>query len=363
MSVNTTVAAAKWAKTLASIKINAFLILGGLFVFTTAYFYYSVLNKPSAGVLWFVGGSVILYYYYVKWFLGPPEIDPDFMAGTYACPDYLSVIPPGTVDPKTGRKLYTPATTTQYYCVDFVGVSTNGGLKQTTPRTLTEDIKNPAYYFPVDAIRDFKAPTLDTKGNIIANGRGEFLQRLGKAGLSYNSMGEKSTPRGGMNTNGSPSFSGGQAFVNATPGSPGGLMGASASSAAPFTMTGDQMVTSMLETVSWVKANNINMTNPTGLTAAQKQAVMANLVSKRIVPAGVTYEQMEEASKKVIPTQEQIAKIMAASASMMGGAGGGMAGGPGGGMGGGMGGGPGGGMAGGPGGGMASGMGGRPPMM
>ena len=225
MSVNTTVAAAKWAKTLASLKINAFLIIGTLFVCTTAYFYYSALNKPAAGVLWFVGGAVVLYYYYVKWFLGPPVIDPDFMSGVYACPDYLSVIPPDTVDTHTGRKLYTPATASQYYCVDFVGVSTNGGLKKTTPQTLAEDIKNSAYYFPVDAIRDFMAPTMDTKGNIISNGRREFMERLAQAGLSYNSMGEKSTPRGGMNTNGSPSFTSGRAYVNATPGAPGGLMG------------------------------------------------------------------------------------------------------------------------------------------
>ena len=353
MSVNTTAGAAKWAKTLASIKINAFLIIGTLLVLTTAYFYYSVLNKPAAGALWFVGGAVILYYYYVKWFLGPQPIDPDFMSGNYACPDYLSVIPPGTVDPHTGRQLYTPATKSQYYCVDFVGVSRNGGLKRTTPQTLAEDIKNPAYYFPVDAIHDFGAPTTDTKGNIVTNGRGDFMMRLAQAGLSYNSMGESSNPKGGMHSNGSPSFSGGQAHVNATPGAPGGLMGASASSAAAA--GSNNLITPQViaEAVNYTVANG-GIQSMQSATPEQQlkfvDTVIKDEITKGYLPAGTTMAQLQTAGQQlnsggmtgnsallaqVMPllTPASLAAVQQAMKGGMGG--GGMGGGPGSSMGGG----------------------------
>ena len=350
MSVNTTAAAAKWAKTLASIKVNAFLILGSLFVFTTAYFYYSVLNKPSAGVLWFVGGAVILYYYYVKWFLGPKPIDPDFMSSNYACPDYLSAIPPGSVDPNTGKILYKPEKESEYYCVDFVGVSTNGGLKRTTPRTLVEDIKNSAYYFPVDAINDFSPPRLDIKGNTVRSGRGGFMKRLRDAGLSYNSMGESSIPRGGMNNNGSPSFSA-PPSVNATPGAPGGLVGASASSAAPA--GSNNLITPQViaEAVNYTVANGGIQSLQTATPDQQLKfidTVIKDEITKGYLPAGTTMAQLQAAGQQlnsgglagnnallaqVMPllTPASLAAVQQAMKGGMTGGGGGM-----GGMGGGM---------------------------
>ena len=89
MSVVNTIAAKKWAETMKTIKKNGYLITSVLLTVGLSYFFYTSMNRPVAGVLWFIGGGLIFFYYWIKWFVTPPPPDPDFMTGTNACPDYL----------------------------------------------------------------------------------------------------------------------------------------------------------------------------------------------------------------------------------------------------------------------------------
>jgi hypothetical protein len=178
MSVSSTAAAKKWAASFAYIQRKAYWILGILLVGFVAYFYYTGLNRPVAGVLWFLGGFIVLYYYWIKWFLIPKQKDPDFnpdVAGV--CPDYLSIVPPDS-------GFYKPTSRTQYFCVDYIGVSKNGGLKKITPGNFKDSFKHAAYRFSVDPSKDFKT----------AQGRAEFLKRLNAAGLSYTSLDSTTLP-------------------------------------------------------------------------------------------------------------------------------------------------------------------------
>jgi hypothetical protein len=192
MSVNTLQARA-WQRTLDKLKPRLYWILGGLLVLGVSYYYYTILNRPVAGSLFFVGGAVTLYYYYVKWFVLPASPDPDFLPGDQACPDYLSLVP-------SDGGLYTPSSPTQYFCVDFVGVSANGALKKTTPKALSTNINDPNYRFSVDPAVDLNPPKNKRKA------RSSFMQRLVNAGLSWNSMGAGSTPKRNSNSNGAPAF-------------------------------------------------------------------------------------------------------------------------------------------------------------
>jgi hypothetical protein len=199
MSVVNTTSAKKWAKTLSDIKRYGFLTLAVVITLGASYYFYSIMNRPVAGVLTFLGSGLIFFYYWIKWFNTPDTApDPDFMSNTYACPDYLSVIPQNAIDPITGNQLYEPSSPTQYFCVDYVGVSRNGGLKKMYPDKIVENIKNPAYTFSIDPLVDFKT----------GSGRGAFMQRLQQAGLTYNSMGDSTIPSRRNNSNGSPSYRG-----------------------------------------------------------------------------------------------------------------------------------------------------------
>ena len=172
MSVSSTAAAKKWAASFEYIQRKAYWILGLLLVGFVAYIYYSGLNRPVAGVLWFLGGFIVLYYYWIKWFLIPKQKDPDFNPdATGVCPDYLSIVP-------ADNGTYKPTSPTQYFCVDFIGVSTNGGLKKIAPGNFKDSFKHAAYRFSVDPAKDFKT----------AQGRAAFLKRLKTAGLSYSAL-------------------------------------------------------------------------------------------------------------------------------------------------------------------------------
>jgi hypothetical protein len=178
MSVTSTIAAKKWAENMLVVQRWSYWTIGLLVLGLTSYFYYSVLDRPVAGVLWFLGGFIILYYYWIKWFVLKQRADPDFNpAATGACPDYLSLIPPTS-------GLYKPTSNTQYFCVDYIGVSRNGGILKTNPVDIAKDIKNPTYRFSVDPAKDFRT----------AAGRAAFVNRLTKAGLSYNSVGDNTLP-------------------------------------------------------------------------------------------------------------------------------------------------------------------------
>jgi len=176
MSISNTVAAKKWAHTLEKIKRYTYITVALLVTLGLSYFYYSVLNRPVAGVLWFLAGGLIFFYYWIKWFFTQQPPDPDFAPGKSACPDYLSLV-------ANNSGLYTPATPTQYFCVDYVGVSRNGGIKKMEPSKLSKYINNPAYRFSIDPSVDFTR-----------SGRSAFIQRLSQVGLSYNSIGDNSLP-------------------------------------------------------------------------------------------------------------------------------------------------------------------------
>jgi len=189
MSASSNIAAKKWARTVHDILKKSYWVIGLLILGFSTYFYYTGLNRPVAGVLWFVGGFLVFYYYWIKWFVLDQPLDPDFNTGSNACPDYLSVIP-------NNSGLYTPTSNTQYFCVDFVGVSRNGGIKRMYRNSVNTQIADPAYRFSVDPEVDFKTPT----------SRAAFLRRLEAAGLSYNSVGDGSLPTMGRQSNGAPAF-------------------------------------------------------------------------------------------------------------------------------------------------------------
>ena len=225
MSVNNNIAARQWAKTMHRIQKNLYWVLGLIIVGFSAYFYYSGLNRPVAGVLWFLGGFLIIYYYWIKWFVIKSPLDPDFdPSAVGACPDYLSSVPSNTIDPQTGRPLYqNPQGDTSYYCVDYVGVSRNGALKKMDPTQLGKYIKDPSYSFKMNVIDVTNPQSISS-----------FRDSLENYGLSYNSLGNSSLPTQG-------SMSGGPANSPPPPGpgtgAPGGLLGAMASVAAGVNAT------------------------------------------------------------------------------------------------------------------------------
>ena len=270
MSAISNVGAKKWANTVRDIQKKSYWVIGLLLLGFSAYFYYTGLNKPVAGVLWFLGGFLIWYYYWIKWFVMDQPLDPDFFTASGACPDYLSVIP-------NNSGLYTPTSKTQYFCVDFVGVSRNGGIRKMHRNSIQTQIADPTYRFSVDPEVDF----------VSAASKAAFVQRLQKAGLSYNSVGDSSLPMMGTYSNNAPAF---DVTSTVVPPVPGGLTPMSGSGGA-FQITMDQVIAAMIAMFSYAKANN--MTWGQSPTEAQKPILMANLVSKGIVPAGVTYDQFE----------------------------------------------------------------------
>lgn len=189
MSVVNTTTAKKWAATMKDIQRKAYVVVSIVITLGISYYYYSVLHRPVAGVLWFIGGVIIFFYYWIKWFVTHQPPDPDFMPGVNACPDYLSVIP-------NNSNMYSPSSKTQYFCVDYVGVSRNGGLKKMDPAKIASQINDPAYTFSVDPLTDFST----------SRAKAAFVQRLQAAGLSYNSVGDNSLPTQSSNTNGSPAY-------------------------------------------------------------------------------------------------------------------------------------------------------------
>ena len=327
MSVNTTAKARKWEQTLQNIKYFAFwtfsiLIVGGL-----SYFYYSYLMRPVAGSLFFVGGALVVYYYYIKWFKLPPPTDPDFTPGDQACPDYLTLIPPGD--------LYAPMQDGGYFCVDFVGVSENNRLLPTTPKNLAHDIKDPSHRFKVTPKVDLNPPKNKQRA------RAAFMQRLKNAGLSWNSLSGASIPSRVINRNGAAVYTGGggidfTADVNSlgnsvlagagcltsaddTPPSappswtsaagaggggpaPDALMSASASAAAPAGSTNLITPQVIAEAVNYTVANG-GLDGAMGATPDQQQQMINTLikdeVSKGYLPAGTTMDQLQAAGKQL----------------------------------------------------------------
>jgi hypothetical protein len=166
----------KWVQFSKNVSKWSYVLVSLILIFVVSYYFYTVLQRPAAGTLWFVGASILFFYYYVKWFVVQRPLDPNLQPGNQSCPDYLSMVPPGI--------LYTPVSPTQYRCIDYVGVSRNGRLKKADPAKIKQQINNPDYYFAIDPTQDFITPSA----------KSAFLERLIAYGLSYNSAGDGSLP-------------------------------------------------------------------------------------------------------------------------------------------------------------------------
>lgn len=292
MSVPSSSDAKKWKKKLDEIKPRAYWIIGLLVIFITSYIFYNSMQRPVAGALFFVGGFIVLYYYWVKWFVIKPPPDADF-SPTLACPDYLSLIPPGDLYPDSGNG--------RYFCVDFVGVSTNGVLNKVTPANLRQKIRDPSYHFEIDPMSDFKSRA----------SQAELMKRLKAAGLSWNSLGGNSIPTRGGNRNGSPTYEGDRG------GQPGmaGRIGASASTAAPVGSGNNPVyeaavADAALLTLEQMKGIYQEMKNAgVGKNQMPKDSqvvpIMKNLISKGLFPPGTEFSSVFARLVKTAPTLTQ----------------------------------------------------------
>jgi len=291
MSATSDIAAKKWARTIQDIQKKSYWVIGLLLLGFSAYFYYTSLNKPVAGVLWFIGGFLIVYYYWLKWFVLDRPYDPDFFTGSSACPDYLSVIP-------NNSGLYMPTSTTQYFCVDFVGVSRNGGIRKMNRNSIATEIADPAYRFSVDPEVDFTTPAA----------KAAFVRRLQMAGLSYNSVGDSSLPTMNVYSNGAPAF-GANSISNVVPPVPGGLtpMSGSAASSNPmqaaFEAAAANAPTLTFEQIKGVfQAIKAAGVAPNSMPVdSQVAVIMANLTSKGLFPAGTEFGSIFLSLGKSIP--------------------------------------------------------------
>jgi hypothetical protein len=139
----------------------AYWILGLAIIIGISYFFYNIINKPIAGVLFFLAGILALYFYYVKWFV-VPEKRPSWPPYQTPCPDYLTLMN------GVGTKLSDGS----YKCFDFVGVSRNGRLKRADPSMMNTQADTPDYYFPVNPKEE----------------RDSLKQRVISYGLTWNSL-------------------------------------------------------------------------------------------------------------------------------------------------------------------------------
>ncbi len=124
--------------------ILSILIVGGI-----AYILYNTMQRPIAGILFFMGGVLAAYFYYVKWFVIPAQ-RPDWPHYQTICPDYLTPISPGyTIQKRGGKDVAVPKEGGKIRCVDFVGVSRNGRLRRADPAKLASQLNNPEFVYPV----------------------------------------------------------------------------------------------------------------------------------------------------------------------------------------------------------------------
>ena len=139
-SSNKAVADTQWVKTIVLILSRIYWIVGLILIVGLSYVLFNTYNRQVAGVLIFLGGILALYFYYVKWFVIDIE---KAKSGFSLCPDYLTPISPGLRDGQ-------PDKNGSFRCVDFVGVSSNGILKKSTPSTVAKDVTIPGYYIELN---------------------------------------------------------------------------------------------------------------------------------------------------------------------------------------------------------------------
>lgn len=153
-----------------------YIIFALAIVFGGAYYMFNVLQRPIAGILYFIGATIAVYFYYVKWFIIPAK-RPDWPPYTTLCPDYLTPVLPDYAKDRDGNTIVDP--NAKVKCVDFVGVSENGLLKTANPGNLQAQLLQPNYFFEVD-------PKMK---------RDELKARLDVYGLSWESLFKNASPQ------------------------------------------------------------------------------------------------------------------------------------------------------------------------
>jgi len=121
-----------------------FWIVGLAFVCAVCYVLFNTLDRQIASVLVFLGGILILYFYYVKWFIASAQ-NAKWPPYQTLCPDYLTPVSPG-FDGGMGGSSQGGV----IKCVDFVGVSRNGAFKKSTPSKVEEALKSDSSSFTVN---------------------------------------------------------------------------------------------------------------------------------------------------------------------------------------------------------------------
>jgi hypothetical protein len=160
------------AQMMKSVAKWTYILVALIVVFGGSYYLFNKMQRPVAGVLYFIGATIAVYFYYVKWFV-IPAMRPEWPPYQTVCPDYLTPIAPGYTRDANGNQVPTPG---PMRCVDFVGVSRNGRLKRADPATISKHLNEEQYAFTVD-------PKMS---------RDELRQRINSYGLSWLTMfGEK----------------------------------------------------------------------------------------------------------------------------------------------------------------------------
>jgi hypothetical protein len=140
---------------LGSWTMYVYWIVGLCFMGGVSYFLYTGLDRQVAGTLFFLLGFILLYYYYIKWFVVGLK-NQAFAQKVTPCPDYLTQVIQGS------------GTTAKTYCVDTVGVSTNGVLAKCTTDPMTCSNSPSLRYEPPTT---FDSSTLATvKGDLVTKG-------------------------------------------------------------------------------------------------------------------------------------------------------------------------------------------------
>jgi hypothetical protein len=121
-------------------------IVGILLLGAACYVLYEPLDRQIASVLVFIGGIMILYFYYVKWFVVGAQT-PAWPPYQTLCPDYLTPVSPG-YDASSGSLKAQP--NAKIRCVDFVGVSRNGMFKKSDPANVRQALESDSTSFAVD---------------------------------------------------------------------------------------------------------------------------------------------------------------------------------------------------------------------
>jgi len=124
-------------------------IVGILVLLAICYVLYEFMDRQIASVLVFIGGILMLYFYYVKWFM---TTTPDWPPYQTVCPDYLTPVSPGYENSTNadGTNSLKPKNGGVFKCVDFVGVSKNGQLKRADPSNIKAALESDEYSFTID---------------------------------------------------------------------------------------------------------------------------------------------------------------------------------------------------------------------